>query len=540
MDSPFQRARDLLAGLFKRRTLLGPLKDDGDVPGISRDSSEPGERAVIPCLGALLVGAPAERAAAGETIASFLIHATCDDLIHLDETMRKQYIPLPHGWKWKHFDASRVPSDANNAADLVLLKLLSVHPNGRVREAAVANLAAVHDGSEIPLLLLRLNDWVPEVRVRTRAVVGERLVPSSVRSFVDASPLLMRLLNARRVDHQEIVRDIAKVITNAPDGRDALIEAMAGDDRGRRHAALRIAALNSAADFESFILPGSKMTDPMVRLFVARLAAAGRHGDVDLARLKSFAIDPFASVRHVALIALATHFPDGAKPHLESAVTDRSAAIRDFARFEIRKRGEVDFARMYREAMAGASTVRLSAAIAGLGETGERSDAEAVLPFLGHPNARVRLASVRTVVHLGGERFVQEVLPRLSDPATSVASLAVKMLSRYVTAIGGDELQTRFRASVERRIRIDVLRMIASLPKWESIRMLLNAASDPDIAVASAAREHVLRWTARYNRSSIAPSSEQITLVRAAIANAGSSLEPKLIREILFTLAAWR
>ncbi len=540
MDSPFQRARDLLAGLFKRRTSLDPPKDDGDAPGLARDSFEPGERAVIPYLAMLLDGAPAERAAAGETIASILIHATGDELVLIDETMRGRYIPLQHGWEWDHFDASRVLSGPNDAADLVLLKLLSMHPNGRVREAAVEHLAVVHDGSEIPFLLLRLNDWVPQVRARARAVVRERLVPSSARSFVGASPLLMRLLNARRVDHHEILRDIAKVITNAPDGRDALIAAMTGDDRGRRHAALRIAALNSAADFESFILPGSKMADPMVRLFVARAVAVGRHGHVDLARLKTLAIDPFASVRHVALIALATHFRDEATPQLESAVMDRSAAIRDFARFEIRKRGEVDFAWMYREAIAGASTVRLAAAIAGLGETGERSDAEAVLPFLEHPNASVRLASVRTVVHLGGERFIQEVLPRLSDPATSVASLAVKMLSRYVAAIGGVELQTRFRASAEPRIRVNLLRMIAALPKWESIRMLLDAATDRDAAVASVAREYVLRWMARYNRSSIAPSNEQVKLVRAAIANAGSALKPKLIQEILFTLDSWR
>jgi HEAT repeat protein len=236
---------------------------------------------------------------------------------------------------------------------------------------------------------------------------------------------------------------------------------------------------------------------------------------------------------------LVTHFPDEASPHLESALMDRSAAIRDFARFEIRKRGEVDFARMYRKAMAGASTVRLAAAIAGLGEAGEPSDAEAILPFLEHPSARVRLASVRSVVHLGGERFVPNVLPSLSDPATSVASLAVKMLSRYAAVIGGAELQTRFQESAEQHSRINVLRMIAALPKWESIRMLLDAATDRDAAVASVGREYVLPWMARYNRSSIPPSKEQVKLVRAAVANAVSAIEPELIREIRFTVDSW-
>ncbi len=332
---------------------------------------------------------------------------------------------------------------------------------------------------------------------------------------------MLRLLGARRADHQELLNAIAKVITATPDARDALIAAMAGSDQGLRRAALRIATLGDPADFEAFILQGSKMADPVIRAFVARAAAASLCDPSHLDLLRSFATDPFASVRQVAL------------------AMDRSASVRDLARFQLRKRRQVDFARLYRQAMAGAPVVRLVVAITGLGEVGVPSDGQFVLEFLSHPSARVRRASVRAVVQLSGETFLRDVLPCLHDPVHSVSSIAASMLSRHAAAIGRTELCARFQGSVSAYLRTTVLRVIAALPKWDSISILLDAATDHDDAVASAAREHVLRWTARYNRSSIAPTVEQLELVRASLVKAEVSIAPGVVREIRFVLDSW-
>jgi hypothetical protein len=390
-----------------------------------RDIAALGECAVIPYLAPMLVaGSTAEIAAVGEAIASLLNNATTEDLFRLDVSFREYAFCTQDDSPWRRFDVSRIPRGDHSAASSVLVKLLSMHANGRVREAAVMSLDAIHDGTEIPFLLLRLNDWVPQVRARARAVVAARMTPESARSFVVALPFLVRLLGARRADHQDLLNSIAKVITASPDARDALIVAMSGDDRGLRRAALRVATFGNATDFEAFILPGSKMADPVIRLFVARAAAAALPDSERLALLLSFANDSFAPVRQVALVALAANYPKDAEPSLEWAVRDRSASIRDLARFQLRKRHEVDFAHIYREALICASVVRLVVAIAGLGEVGAPSDAESILKFLSHRSARVRRASVRAVAQLGGETFLRDVLPRLHDPVQSVASTA--------------------------------------------------------------------------------------------------------------------
>jgi hypothetical protein len=57
------------------------------------------------------------------------------------------------------------------------MALASFHPSGYVREEAIAHLAAVWDGTELPFLLIRVNDWVAPVRAPgERSSSGSRLI----------------------------------------------------------------------------------------------------------------------------------------------------------------------------------------------------------------------------------------------------------------------------------------------------------------------------------------------------------------------------
>jgi hypothetical protein len=53
--------------------------------------------------------------------------------------------------------------------------ILSMHANGYVRQFAVKALSKFTDGSEIPFLLLRLSDWVPQVSAEAVLSMQQRL-----------------------------------------------------------------------------------------------------------------------------------------------------------------------------------------------------------------------------------------------------------------------------------------------------------------------------------------------------------------------------
>ena len=81
----------------------------------------------------------------------------------------------------------------------------------------------------------------------------------------------------------------------------------------------------------------------------------------------------------------------GGGSELTGALLDPAASVRHAARFYLRE-GEIpaaiDFASHYRERLSG-GTSRLTAAIAGLAETGTRDDARLVDAMLEHSSARV-------------------------------------------------------------------------------------------------------------------------------------------------------
>ena len=77
---------------------------------------------------------------------------------------------------WQHLRPSDVGRLARSPYSASLLGLASFHFNGHVREAAVSELALRTDATELPFLLIRLNDWVPQVRelAGNQQVVGPR------------------------------------------------------------------------------------------------------------------------------------------------------------------------------------------------------------------------------------------------------------------------------------------------------------------------------------------------------------------------------
>ena len=87
---------------------------------------------------------------------------------------------------------------ADDQDSAFVLGLTSFHPDGYLREKALHALAARHSGIEIPFILLRLNDWVKEIRTVAREAFDERLTPEYAVHFVMNLPLVLRLKDWER------------------------------------------------------------------------------------------------------------------------------------------------------------------------------------------------------------------------------------------------------------------------------------------------------------------------------------------------------
>jgi hypothetical protein len=81
--------------------------------------------------------------------------------------------------------------------------------SGFVREAAVKALVSRPQRGTLPLLLVRLNDWVPQVRVAANAAVRSLMQTAYLADWITAIDAVVDLEQARRADHGPMLKEIS-------------------------------------------------------------------------------------------------------------------------------------------------------------------------------------------------------------------------------------------------------------------------------------------------------------------------------------------
>jgi HEAT repeat protein len=483
-----------------------------------------GETAAIPhLLPPLISGSDRHVAAATRAIATLLAETRIGDLPGLDESMRTtSYLK---SWSWYELEPR----------GLAWPELLSMHGNGYVREDALKRLGRRRDGTELPYLLLRVNDWVSQVRDVARDAVLDRIAPDHAESFVRCLPLVVRLQRGSRGDHREVLERITRLLAGE-EARPFMFAAMAGGSPTVRRASFRILTAAGSPSLPEILRRALETPDPVIRLWAARASAEAFDGGELQALLRVMLRDPAPPVRQTAVRTWAARFPDESQAPLEATLLDRSPSVRYEVRFHLRGWDEQRFRTFYRDALASARGRDLRGAIAGLAETGEAEDANLLAAYLSHPLAGIRAITVRALMRLAGDQCLDLVLDRVNDVSSGVSGQARKAMEPHVSRIGASRLSALFSGSAVAHVRANFLRLMAALPKWDSIRCLVQAAAAADERVAEQARAYVDRWESTYNRRQVAPTPDQAADLEHALAVRGSSLPPATVESIRFAL----
>lgn len=528
-------ARQLVTSLWKPSTAIGQAlgrRGSWSLEAIQTLGAFR-EPAAIPQLAPALFSDDAKaRTAAAHAISSLLQLVNIDDLPHLDESMRS-------GWyseTWRKLEPRELASLVGpGQAKATVLEVSSMHPNGFVREEAVRRLALRSDGSEVPYLLLRLNDWVSQVRQAALEAVGRKIAAGYAQHFTEALFLVVRLERTSRGDHLPILSRIYDLLASPAAREPMLAELRSGSGYARR-ASFRILTRPPSDDIEGVLLAAAKATDSVIRLWATRSLAAALGRDQLRAVLSEMFVDPSAPVRREALRAWATVFAKEADDVLERALLDRSASVRAFARFQLANRGQDWLRRFYRDAIERGRPSELHAAIAGLAETGNPEDAVVVESFLEHPTTTIRRTAVRYLIRLGGHEFIDRVFARVTDSSRGVSNQSRQAVQPYVARIGGPRLWQCYSGDCSLHARENALRLLFALPKWEAVGYLLQATLDDEASLSARAREYVVRWDAGYNRTQAAPTDAQLSTARAALTQAKERLPSATIESLSFSI----
>ncbi len=329
--------------------------------------------------------------------------------IALDEALRQRWWWVP---RWARITAAAL-ADADDL-DLLRLALAGCHPDGHLREAAVAHLAGQDHPAAVALVAVRTCDWVRQVRDGARTVATSWFSPPADGSvLVTATPMALALRNRR--EGRWLAEQVERALYEAELA--ALEPLLSARDRKTRRAAYHAGIATGRLSLDRLTMAAAKEPDVPIRVMCARAAIAT---STDPTRVRQLLTSRTALVRAEALYVMAATAPEVTL----AALTDRHRLVRAVAQDAVR-RGGGDPAHRYRDLIVQAPPV--PAVIAGLGETGGGTDdAGLIRPWLSHPRARGRVEAIRALRRWGAIQSA-DLVTLLRDDSAAVVRQTVRV-----------------------------------------------------------------------------------------------------------------
>jgi hypothetical protein len=178
--------------------------------------------------------------------------------------------------------------------------MASFHQSGYVREAAINRLAPITSGAELPFLILRVNDWVSNIRDAAYQAIRSRLKPEYARSFIENLTLVSRLEEAGRADHKPLLQAIYQLLQSG-ECRSALLESLKSEDRFIKRAGFKLAFHSIEPDLLEIVRLALDEKDTVVRVWAAQRVSSAFAGATLDHFLELMKRDRFMPVRREAL-----------------------------------------------------------------------------------------------------------------------------------------------------------------------------------------------------------------------------------------------
>ena len=468
------------------------------------------------------------------------VHSQIEDLSPLDLAALDQKVRTDGSnryevdRRWYNLRPSDVGGFAKSRFAVSLVGLSSFHHSGYVREAAVKELSLQCNGKELPFLLIRLNDWVSQVRDSAANAVRARIEPAYAFHFLENFSLVLRLKSCGRVDHK-FVDDICRLLKQ-PECKAVLESGMASDNKFIRRTSFQLAAEAEPSARMEIIRKAFADSDVVVRLWVARHFLPELASDELASVVEPMLNDRFMPVRRDALWFVAKKRPDLATQPLRRALLDSHISMRETARQFLDIAGVPDARVFYIEAIQHGGDKNLFAAICGLGETGSAADVKLLETWLISPLTKLRRASVCALGRLDVEGQLEKLVGFLSDEKTSVVREAMKALLSKARYIPLNDLERLLASNAGFYVRRSALTLILRADKWKKIPALLRACADKEIRLAELAARALRDWSSNYNSSFAEPKREDFERIQVALGKVEVKLPRGFAAELKTTL----
>lgn len=310
---------------------FGQRGRDDQVRALLVQLASSGETLGLPCAAQFLLSSnEGVKQSARSTVGRLVSMLSPYDLLHVRDGFSSSYSwYVSQDWeKIVPADISGLVGNPTDEGHSAALGLLSFHHSGRVRHEAIRRLAQSSDGTELPFLLIRQNDWVEAISVDAKAAVATRINDAYADHLLRSLPLVCQLANVRRRDHRDTVQSVMDLLL-AERHQDLLQDAIECSERDVRRLVISYGFQNSGEHRIRLTKMAIQSKDPTIRLKSCPHVVMSLDGIELRTTLDALTSDSFMPVRREGYRIKAEQFADQAAEIWRLALLDKNHSIRE-------------------------------------------------------------------------------------------------------------------------------------------------------------------------------------------------------------------
>lgn len=392
--------------------------------------------------------------------------------------------------------------------------VLTLNGNGYVRAFAINSLVNASYGKKVPFIVLRLNDWVENVRCDAEVALNSIIANQEMfESLLESLPLFDNIGDWKRSDFFGLKVRLNTLLIDSKNRPLLWMKFLHSKDcRIKRSIFSYLMAFKD----DSTLLLGLKSKDPIIiKQCISFILDSDNEVDPNI--LLPVLIKIKSSACKLAGIELASRSYERhlLLAYLVDLLLDRSFTVREFTRLKIKSlEPTFDFVKYY-QVLLTTPLVNRSNVLTALGEVCDSSWYSFFESFCFEDDVKVRLAAV-SILH-GFDKYGSKdlVLDTLCSDNCYESKFMRKVLSntKSVSTLAFELAELVKLKGFETHVYLNFVYLLQYAPKWLSIEsyfVLLNADEND---LNKLVLKGIQKWLAKYNRSFVKPSVEAITSI---------------------------
>ena len=446
-----------------------------------------------------------------------------DELYKTDIQMR-QTTSMEWSIDWsslrvEHFITRQMEEDEKRAVFI----FASFNPNGYIREQAIHALAR-YEGS-LPLILLRCNDWVYQVRQTALQLLSERLSNAGDKEVVDALPFMEKLRRSGRCEYDHVLLCMVRCFVL----NESLVKKglNSRDMRARRFC---ISILNQLPEGEKEYLIAHIRCEkePFLRKMIYQILLRADVNAMELS--KQFLSDKYPPNRILALQTLREHESDAAFQASEKMLLDKNAQVRATARsIVLESESGFDIRRRYVDGLYTNTVV----CICGLGEVGYPEDSRLIETFLSDNRVSIVRVAMTALMRLNPSAFIGRITELLLSEQAGIVKTAALLLKKNGGYDFGRILEIQKNVSKD-NAKVKCATLLFLDTKWKSLIYTLMLMDSDCEALEIACQTQIDKWISRYNLSYAVASQEDKETIKKLLVEKQTCLKPGTAKVLSF------